>query len=285
MADPIGVDVGGTSVRVMTGPGGVVRTMPSPSTLAELPALIGGCIEEPAAIGVGCTGLVDHALGLVRWSPHLVGRDLRLRHDLESRFGVPVWVDNDANVAALAEATTGAGVGHRMVLMITVGTGIGAGLVIDGRIERGRANLGEVGHMRVAETGTCACGRLGCWEVYASGRALDRGARALDPAADGAWLVERAREGDSLAMAAVEPMAAALALGIANLVLVLDPDVVVLGGMLPTAGDVVVAPLLDHLAAVRGGLTITGLPPIVLATHGDRAGLEGAIIGAMEVRR
>lgn len=280
MSAILGVDIGGTHVRVGFEGDPDVLVVPTPGTLAELPDLLVAHAGHPAAVGVGCAGLVDHRRGVVRWMPHAGGRDLALGPILRDRLGVPVWVDNDATCAALAEARTGAGVGHRMVLTVTVGTGIGAGLVIDGAVERGRGHLGEVGHMRIASTGDCPCGRTGCWEEHASGRALDRAARTLEPGTDGSWLVQRAAAGDEAARAALAPVARALLTGIENLVLAFDPDVVVLGGIIPAAGPVLVEAI---TGGVRdGGLAVTGLPPIVPARHGDRAGLEGAIIGVKE---
>jgi glucokinase len=279
----VGIDIGGTRVRASIKGSGTLRTAPTPAALDALPGVIAGLVDGADAIGVGCAGLVDHASGVVRWMPHADGRDLALGETLEERFGVPVWVDNDANAATLGEARTGVGAGHRMVLGVMVGTGIGAGLVIEGRVERGRGHLGEVGHMRIAEHGDCRCGRVGCWEEHASGRALDRLAAALDPGADGAWLVARAAGGDAVAIGAVDSVARSLAVGIADLVFALDPDVVVLGGIVPTVGAALLEPVRSHLAATGGGIGIAGPPPVRLAAHGDRAGLEGAMIGAMEV--
>lgn len=282
----VGVDIGGTRVRAAMAGDPATISVATPSRLDELPAVVTDVIarlgEEPEAIGIACAGLVDHARGVVRWMPHASGRDVPMGETLAATFGVPVWVDNDASAAAMAEAVTGAGVGHRMVLTLTVGTGIGAGLVVDGVVERGRGHLGEVGHLRLAASPECACGRIGCWEELASGRALDRAASIIEPGADGARLVELARAGDDAATAAIAGVARWLAIGIENLVLTVDPDIVILGGIAPVIGSVLFEPLLDHVATQRGGLAVSGMPPIVLAAHGERAGLEGAIMGAME---
>jgi glucokinase len=139
--------------------------------------------------------------------------------------------------------------------------------------------------MRIADHGDCSCGRVGCWEEHASGRALDRAARTLASGTDGAWLVGRAAAGDADARAAVSGVAAALARGIESLALAFDPDVVVLGGIVAGSDRALADAIRSHLEDVSGGLAIAGAPPVVLASHGDRAGLEGAMIGAMEVLR
>ena len=180
----IAVDCGGSNVRtaVAESSGTVQRIseVGTPEHLDQLAAVIVGLIGDPhqaMAIGIGVAGLVDVDSRTLRWMPHRPGTDVALGADVEARLGLPVVMDNDANLAALAEATRGAGVGHRMVLTVAVGTGIGGGLVIDGRIERGRGHLGEIGHMTVDPTGPqCSCGRRGCWEALASGTALDRSA-------------------------------------------------------------------------------------------------------------
>lgn len=281
----VAVDVGGTRLRMRAG--AIEVETAAPAELQQLPAAIGWLVDElgvhPAAIGVGCAGMVDHDRGMVRWSPHLAGRDVALGPALRERWGVPTWVDNDANAAALAEARTGSGRGHRMVLMVAVGTGIGAGLVVEGSLERGRGHLGEVGHMVVAEGPPCRCGRAGCWEAVASGTALDRAAASMLPGADGRWLVERAREGDPQARGQVATVGTHLADGIGNLALAFDPDVIVLGGIVVGVGELLLGAMRERLADLRGGIAAVGLPPIVPAHHGDRAGLEGAMMGAEEV--
>jgi glucokinase len=236
-----------------------------------------------SAIGVGCAGLVDHRSGTLRWMPHAAGRDISIGPALAARYGVPVWVDNDANAAALAEATVGAGQGHRMVLMLTLGTGIGAGLVIDGVLERGRGHLGEVGHMRLADGPHCECGRDGCWETLVSGTMLDEAGARLDPPCDGAGLVARSRSGDARAMAIVAAAARWLGIGIGNLVLALDPDVVVIGGAVAQGGDDLLNPARRYLVDSGGSFAIAPPPPLVVAALGAAAGLEGAMIGATEV--
>jgi glucokinase len=296
----IAVDCGGTRVRVARSdrPGilsGVAEAT-TPPHLGDLPAVIAGLIADPgpaSAIGVGVAGLVDTASGTLRWMPHRPGADFALGGDLQRRLGIPVVVDNDANLTGLAEATLGAGVGHRMVLTVTVGTGIGGGLVIDGRIERGRGHLGEIGHMTVDPAGPrCACGRVGCWEAVASGTALDRAARMLAASdhpgglagaggeADGIDLVAAAGAGDQEALAAVEAVATALGRGLASLVAILDPDVIVVGGGVGAIGEPILGPARRAMMGAMPGSDHRRETPVVAARFGADAGLVGAALAA-----
>lgn len=285
MTDILGFDVGGTWIRAI-GPGvGLDEAIraPTPGSVSEIPGVIGDMSSAAGwrsvdAVGIGCAGLVDHSSGVLRWMPHASGRDVALGPELVGLLGAPVWVDNDANAAALAEATDGSGAGHRLVVMVTVGTGIGLGMVVDGRVERGRAHLGEAGHMRVGDGPTCVCGRIGCWEEMASGRALDAAARSIRDGADGRWLLARCDEGDEGAIEAVDRVACSLWNGLESLALLLDPDVIVVGGG--------VGPALLGRGRRRqpaGSLGEVGLPKVVPAAFGAAAGLRGAMIGAMEV--
>lgn len=279
----IGVDAGGTNLRLAAFEGSLTPSdlieIPTPSTAEELVGTIAAHASElgPAdAVGVAVAGLVDHAAGMLVWSPHL-DHGVALGTELSGRLGASVAVDNDANAAALAEGVTGAGRGHRMVLMVTVGTGIGGGLVIDGRLERGRAHLGEIGHMPLDPDGTpCACGLLGCWEAVASGTALDRAARSVVAEdATGVDLMAAADAGDQAASDAVDEVAGRLLHGLAVLVSVLDPDVIVVGG---GAGPGLIA---GRITAVTDGVTgaVARAPtPVLPAQLGPDAGLVGAAL-------
>ncbi len=224
----IAVDIGGTSVRVARwdtdDPADMlaVATLATPRNISQLIPLLGDVIDAVApatAIGIGCAGLVDVVTGTARWMPHAAGRDVALGPALQQRFGVPVVVDNDANLACLGEARRGAGAGMRMVLTVTIGTGIGAGLCIDGVVERGRGGLGEVGHMAIAQEPRCACGESGCWESLASGRVIDRAARDLvGSAATAADLVLAASVPASPAQVALEEIGTWMGVGLANLI-------------------------------------------------------------------
>src|SRR5215211_2535184 len=190
MVEPhaLGIDIGGTKIAagVVTGDGRILdRTrVPTPpddqaATLAALLAVVDELrARNPGveAIGLGAAGLVEWPGGIARWAPHNSYRRLELRRLLHERTGLPTIVDNDANVAAWAEARFGAGEGSRDLVLIAVGTGIGGGLVLDGKVYRGATGMGaELGHMLVDVDGApCACGRTGCLEAMASGSALGR---------------------------------------------------------------------------------------------------------------
>lgn len=291
----IAVDIGGTWTRVtrietdvLPSPEATTR-ISTPLDLGDLPDLL---VEHIAtlgvanAIGVGCAGLIDPSDGRIRWMPHAEGRDIPLQAILSERFGVPVVVDNDANFAALAESRLGAGVGFRMVLMVTLGTGIGAGLAIEQEIEHGRGGLGEVGHMRLAAEPDCACGSSGCWETLVSGRALDAEAEAIiGTDASGVDLVEAGMAGNSSATDALDRAGEWLGVGLGNLIATLDPDVIVIGGGAAAAGDALLRPASRYLGSRGGGLAVSGIPPILRAAFGPMAGLVGAALAAREVTR
>jgi len=282
----IAVDCGGTNFTVAYADHASrpthERTIPTPGSTGELPGMIVAVMQdlpEAEAVGVSVAGLVDHPSGTLLWMPHRPG-SAAIAEDVAGATGARVVVDNDANVAAFAEATGGAGVGYRMVLMVTVGTGIGAGLVIDGRVERGRGFLGEVGHVSVDPHGpVCACGRTGCWETVASGRALDDAAAGLG-LPDGPALVAAAAAGAVDAVALVDRVAGAFGRGLATLVSVLDPDVIVVGGGVSTAGELFLAPARRALAAAGSAAEPRRPTPVVAASFGPAAGIVGAALMA-----
>jgi len=291
----IAVDIGGTWTRVARIDSDPPRSpqttsrISTPLDLDELPGLLTehiAALGPVDAIGIGCAGLIDATDGLIKWMPHAQGRYVPLRATLVERFDVPVVVDNDANFAALAESRLGAGTGFRTVLMVTLGTGIGAGLVIAGTIEHGRGGLGEVGHMRLAAEPGCACGSSGCWETLISGRVLDAEAGEIIGAeASGADLVDAAAAGNSSAIDALDRAGEWLGVGLGNLIVVLDPDVIVVGGGAAAAGDALLRPASRYLESRGGGLVVSGIPPILPAAFGPMAGLVGAALAAREVNR
>jgi glucokinase len=291
----IGIDAGGSSVRIARFPDGSseaadeVIVLRTPADVSSVPAAIGDAVASlgsPAAIGVGCAGVVDRERGMWKWMPHAEARGISVVAPIESRFGVPVAFDNDANMAVLAEATNGAGSGERFVLMVLLGTGIGGGLTIDGVVERGRGALGEIGHMKLAVEPRCACGSSGCWEALVSGRVLDAAARDLvGPAAMANDLYAASEHGDQKAQAAVARIGSWFAVGIENLVMALDPDVVVIGGGAVEGSDVLLEAARSTLAASVGVIEHTGPPPIRRARHRTLAGLVGAAIAAEEMTR
>jgi glucokinase len=237
-----------------------------------------------AAVGIGVAGLVDSTGAIVRSSSHLPLRDEPLRDRIATALELPVAVDNDAHVGGLAEASLGAARGARHALLVTVGTGIGGAVIIDGRVHRGwQGAAGEIGHIIVERDGRpCPCGSRGCWEQYGSGRALMRSAAAagLD-AVHGSDVTAAAAGGNQQAQDVLAEIGGWLGIGIASLVAVLDPEIIVVGGGVSSAGDYLLEPA---EASFREYLTAAGRRPeprIVGASFGPDAG----VIGAAELAR
>lgn len=301
----LAADCGGTNLTVALWDDGVVErvVVPTPRRAGDIPeAIVEAAIPhvgEARAMGVGLAGLVHHRSGTLVWMPHAAGTEVGIASDVAAELGIPVVVDNDANMAVLAEGRSGAGMGSRMVLCVTVGTGIGGGLMIDGRIERGRSFAGEIGHIPFDPDGRrCPCGRIGCWETAASGSALDLAAARLVVAqpeggvaravvgerATGRHVVAAARAGDAAAAEAIAGVGRALGVGLAGLVATLDPDIVVLGGSVGVLEPILHAArdaMMERLEAAEH----RSPTPVVAASYGADAGLVGAAQAAQEVVR
>jgi glucokinase len=303
----IGVDIGGTKVAagVVDDQGHVIDTerRPTPSKdVDETEQVIAEVVDDlvkrhdVVAVGIGAAGWIGNDRATVLFSPHLAWRDEPLRDALADRIGQPVTVENDANAAAWAEYRFGAAQGARVVVCVTLGTGIGGGLVVSGVLYRGAYGVGaEYGHMTVVPEGRrCACGNRGCWEMYASGTALARDARELadiSPVAahrllelaggdrdalTGPLVTQAAREGDPAAVEIYTAMGQWLGRGLANLAAIIDPEVFVIGGGLSEAGDLLIVPARETF---RRSLTGRGFRPfadVTLAHLGPDAGLVGA---------
>lgn len=246
-------------------------------------------------VGVGAAGLVDRD-GQLCYGPNVGGvHSVPVRTGMEQRLpGVTVRVDNDNTCATWGECLLGAGRGLRNMAMVGLGTGIGGGIVSDGRLLRGEHGFSaEFGHMTIDPKGVlCVCGKLGCWEAYASGRALGRLGReaaasgALDRVIDlaggrvddirGEHVTKAARMGDEPAMAVMEEFAWFLAVGIANLIAVLDPQAVVIAGGLAEETDLYFSTTQRHLGDIVMGVRHRPVVPVVVATLGERAGAIGA---------
>lgn len=303
----VGIDIGGTKVLagVVDSAGRVVarerRETPGRSAAAvedTIVDLVRGFRREHdvAAVGIGAAGLVDAARASVVFSAHLAWRHEPVRDALRGRLGLPVVVDNDANTAALAESKFGAGTGHRIVLCVTLGTGIGGAVVIDDRVFRGASGMaGEFGHMQVVPGGhPCPCGNRGCWERYASGDALVRAARELvladSPAAHvlrdlggrdaarltGPMVTEAARNGDPLATELLGDVGRWLGVGLANLAAALDPGCILVGGGVSAAGELLLGPTRAAFAGQLLGRGHRPEPPVLAAALGPDAGFIGA---------
>lgn len=282
----IGLDVGGTKVLgVVTDADGTVLAEHRVSTpILEGSAIVAAMSEvvtvlraghDVAAVGGGVAGAVTRD-GVVRYSPNLPGAvELPVAALLSEAVGLPVAVDNDATCALRAEHHRGAARGVGDVALVALGTGIGGGFVLDGELRRGASGFaGEIGHMVVVADGLpCVCGRSGCWERYASGTALARyGERP------GEEVVVAARAGDAAALAAVDQLAGWTALGMVNLVQALDVSMLVLGGGLAEAADVLLEPV--RAAFAERAVAPRHRPPvaIVAAELGERAGAIGAAL-------
>ena len=253
--------------------------------------------HEVEAVGIGIAGFVDAARSKVYFAPNLLGwRDGPLREEVEKRVGLPVVVENDANAAAWGEARFGAGREERFIVCVTVGTGVGGGIIVDRELYRGGFGVGaEIGHIQMVEDGRpCGCGQRGCWEQYASGGALVREARAraAELRADaelllglgdgtpegitGEHVTAAAQQGDPVAKASFDALGHWLGQGLADLAAVLDPECFVLGGGVSEAGALVLDPT---VAAFDQLLTGRGRRPraqVVLAQLGNDAGVVGA---------
>ena len=304
----IGVDVGGTKVAGgVVDEGGTILAQHRVSTPARDAAATTEAIvsvievlrarHEVEAVGVAIAGFVDATRSIVYFAPNLLGwRNGPLRAEIEARTGLPSVVENDANAAAWGEARFGAARGERFIVCVTIGTGVGGGIITDGRLFRGGYGVGaEIGHIQMVEDGRlCGCGQRGCWEQYASGGALVRSARerAADARADaevllglgdgtpegiaGQHVTEAARLGDPVALAAFEQLGHWVGQGLADLAAVLDPECFVLGGGVSEAGDILLAPTTQAFQTLLTGHGHRPLARVLSAELGNDAGVVGA---------
>ena len=303
----IGIDIGGTKVAagVVDEQGHILerRQEPTPShspqaveeAILRLVAQLRGR-HRVESVGIGAAGWVDNEQAVVRFSPHLAWRSEPIKERLSARIDLPLIVDNDANAAAWAEYRFGAGRGSSVMVCITLGTGIGGGLVLNRQLFRGTYGMaGEWGHMMVVPGGHwCECGNRGCWEQYASGNALVREARALarthSPTAHrlleiaggdpdrltGPDVTAAAIAGDPNSVELLADVGSWLGRGIANLAAALDPEVVVIGGGVSAAGDLLLGPAQQAFGRSLTGRGYREEARLVLAHFRNDAGLIGA---------
>jgi len=308
----LGVDIGGTNVKagLVSGDGTVVASSMrgwsggEPDEAVSLAARLAGELTgahpeaAPTRCGTGCAGLVDGHRGTVLRSPNLpTWHDVELKAMLSAALGLRTLVDNDANAAAYAEYVLGAARGARSAVVITLGTGVGGGIVIDGRVYRGAHGFaGEIGHAVIDIDGAaCACGGSGCLEGLVNARSLV--ARANEAIEEGARtsLADVARErtltakdvgdaagrGDAVAGNVVAETGRVLGAGLANLIQVLDPDVIVVGGGVAAVGEPLLAPAREEMAARACGRG-PNLPRVTFAELGELAGMVGAALLARD---
>lgn len=308
MSLTIGVDIGGTKIAagVVTEAGEVLasdRTRSPATDPAEIVRTIGELVrelrsrvpgQEVEAVGASAAGFVDKSRSTLVFAPNLAWRDEPLKDHLQKELGLPVVVENDANAAAWGEFRFGAGEDVDSLLMLTIGTGVGGGIVLDGELVRGGFGMGaEVGHLAMVPDGVqCGCGNLGCLESYASGSALVRVTRELaaarpenaaalvqraggDPGRiDGRMVTELAQQGDTFSVERLADLGGWIGRGIASLTAVLDPEVVVVGGGVAEAGDLLLDPVRDSFAE---HVTARGHRPMLQVRRAalSQAGLVG----------
>jgi len=255
--------------------------------------------RELTAVGFGIPSLVDVETGIAATTVHLPLRDVPFRDVMSERLGVPVAVDNDANAAMVAEHRRGAAAGARTAALLTLGTGIGGGIVVDGQVLHGaHGGAGEWGHMVIDVDGPlCTCGNRGCLEMLVSGTALGRAAqRAAEELPDsgfgraraagreitGMLATELAHDGDPVARDVVEVVGRHLGVGIANVVNILNPEVVVVGGGVIAAGELLLEPA-RKVVAERALAPSRDQARIVPTRFGDASGMIGAALLAMDL--
>lgn len=291
----IGVDIGGTKILagVVDDTGAVIASALQPTAKRDAPAVLAQVNELIAelradhpvvAIGIGVAAGVSSDRSFVYFAPNLVWTNVPVGEIVQSSTDLPVVVENDGSAAAWGEFRFGAGRDAQDCLMITLGTGIGAGHVVNGCLARGAHGLAnEVGHMNVIPDGRrCGCGRRGCWEQYASGSALVRMAR--DRAAEhrtramvlGEHVTAAARAGDAVAQEAFVEFGNWVGRGLADLTAIIDPEIFVIGGGVSDAADLFIADAQAVLQERIFGGKARPMPKIRLATMGNSAGLVGA---------
>jgi glucokinase len=291
------LDVGGTAMKgAAVGPDGTARCplrRPTPADQGPEAVVeaVGATVEllldaarrrglQVAAAGVAVPGIVDDERGVAVFSANLGWRDLPLRSLLAARTGLPVGLGHDVRAGALAEAALGAARGVRDVLFVAVGSGVAGAALVDGRLLVAGGFAGELGHLRVDPAGEpCGCGGRGCVETVASAAAIARryAARTGRPVAGAAAVAARVREGDPDAVAVWEEAVGALAEGLAAAVTLLAPRLVVVGGGLAGAGELLLRPLAE-LLRLRLSPRSARMPRLVGAALGDQAGCLGAAL-------
>jgi glucokinase len=269
----IGIDIGGTKVAgaLVDENGGIVREVRVPTPVEDPAALVDAVVDvvnqlreghEVLGVGVAMAGFIDHQQANVIYGTNFGWKNYPLKSEIEAKLDIPVVIENDANAAGWAEYRFGAGKGFRHMVMLTLGTGVGGAIIVDGQMLRGGfGTAGELGHMRVVPNGLpCGCGQRGCIESYASGTALLKSAKELAKSGGaagkrlaelkaeageltGLQVYQALVEGDPGALGLLHNVADWLGQAIASLSAILDPEIVVIGGGVSQAGDLLLEPI------------------------------------------
>jgi len=306
----LGIDLGGTNIAaaIVDNDGAIKKRVSIPAnarggTKAVVDGLSNACallLEDtsvsPLVIGIGVPGTVNDEAGVVVFTPNLPLRDTNVTSELQRKYGCPVRLGNDANCAALGETIAGGAKGAKDVVFVTLGTGVGGGIIIGGRLHTGMSGAAsELGHMVIIVGGReCGCGRRGCWETYASAHGLIltaieiMGARSdsmlwdlcggLAEMLDGSAIFNAFRNGDHAARLAVERYIEHLAIGVTDIINILEPELICIGGGISNAWDCFAEPLKTLVDAEKYYRFSPQLPHtrIVKAELGNDAGLIGA---------
>jgi glucokinase len=309
----LGVDIGGTDIKL-----GLVEEDGAPRHSGKIPTLpadgpeasaarvrrwlddAGRAAGRVAAAGVDCAGLVDGARGFLHVSPNLGGWEkVPLRDVFERALGVPVVVENDANAAAYGEWARGAGRGMRNFVCLTLGTGVGGGIVINGELYRGSSGFaGEIGHAVIQADGPrCGCGNRGCLEALVCARAIVARAIDLSRAAGGeraSWgepptveaLSRAAAAGDAVAAAAFEETGRWLGIGLANIVHILAPEAIAIGGGVAGAGEFLLGPAREAMRAslMDEAMAVVRIVPAALGNRASFVGVSLLALGRLNGR-
>jgi glucokinase len=307
----IGIDIGGTKIAgaLVDAEGQIVKELRVPSPAQDSSALVDavvGLIEELAkghevlGAGVAAAGFIDAEQSNIIYAPNINWRNEPFKARLEAKLDIPVIIENDANAAGWAEYRYGAGKGYKHMVMLTIGTGVGGAVITDSKMLRGGFGIaGELGHLRIVPNGLpCGCGQNGCLESYGSGTALLKAAKTLAESGDAAGA--RLRElqaaagqlsGQEVYQAILESDPGALRLlaelgdwlgqGIASLVAVLDPQIVVIGGGVSAAGDLLLDPIREGYLR---SLPARGFRPELVITGAEFVN-DAGVVGAADLAR
>ena len=307
----IGIDIGGTKIAgaLVDAEGQIVLEERVPSPAGDPEAMVDavvGLIERLSAnhevigAGVAAAGFIDADQSTIIYAPNISWRNEPFKAKLEAKLSIPVIIENDANAAGWAEYKYGAGRGYKHMIMLTIGTGVGGAVIADSRMLRGGFGIaGELGHIRVVPDGLlCGCGQHGCLESYASGSALLRAAKELAASGDpegarlreieaeagkltGLEVYQAILEGDAGALRILGDLGSWLGQAIGSLVAVLDPEVVVIGGGVSAAGDLLLNPIRE---AYLAHLPARGYRPELKITAAEFVN-DAGVVGAADLVR